>query len=173
MSGVDNALLDQKRLGSLSIDQGQVVGNPAVDAYSYEELLIRLDLLETQWATFVQNDLIIQRYSDANKDRSYLKKNQYATVESSFVKTEAYFKSRIASMKPMAPGQAFEASNQNRTSANLIQTQVQLQTGNVSDLELTNLHTVSGKQRDWETYKEQLEAMVKSKNIIPLILKFR
>ena len=71
-------MLDQKRLGSLIIDQGSVVGNPASDMCSYEELLVRLDLLEKQRDTLVHYYLLIQRYSDEKKERSYFKNNQSA-----------------------------------------------------------------------------------------------
>ena len=76
-------------------------------------------------------------------------------------------------MKPVATMQAFETSNQSQASANLVQAQVQLQSGNVSALKSINLPTFSGKQREWESYKEQFEALVKNKKTIPPILKFR
>ena len=45
----DNAILDQKRLGTLIIDRGLFVGNQAKEEFTFDELLIRLDLMEKQW----------------------------------------------------------------------------------------------------------------------------
>ena len=74
-----------------------------------------------------------------------MKNEQYGTVESSFVKTEVHFTSRIATIKPVAPVQAVEASNQSQASANLVQAQVRTQAGNASALKPINLPTFSGK----------------------------
>ena len=163
----ENAILDQKRLGTLIIDQGLFVGNQAAEEFTYDELLVRLDLLEKQWENFVKNDLLVRRYSEAFKERTFLKSNQYTTVESSYVSTKVWFASQMSKKNPARVAATGQSTIQ--TPNNLA---VQSTSGSTLPLEPVHIPTFSGKQKEWETYKEQFEAMVQNGNIPP-VLKFR
>ena len=72
----DNALLDQRRLGNL-IKKAQECSQNSELVFSAHDIEIGLEMLDLHWKQFAQNDLYLQRRSDALKSRSYFTSNMY------------------------------------------------------------------------------------------------
>ena len=96
--------LDQKRLGTLIINWDQAVGNPTADAYLYDySARLTIGFFGNSNATFAQNDILFQRYSDSFKERSYIKK-QICNCEIVLCECQVVTIC-VALAKPVAPGQ--------------------------------------------------------------------
>ena len=135
MAEVDDQLSNQKRIAQLIIDMSTVIGNQAAEAYTIHKLEVCLELLEGFWASYVENDMIIQRYVDNLKGRSYFKDQSYTRVQIIYINCKTWFKQNIAAKDVALQMPVNTAPTTSRTSMQ-------------SSLEFIKLQICSGVQRD-------------------------
>ena len=147
----DTTLLDQRRLGNL-IKEAQECSQNSELVLSAYDIEIRLEMLDLHWKQFAQNDLYLQRRSDALKGRSYFTSNIYNVAQDFYFKAKAQYRKLLDDARPTV--QTVQAPS-GTGGATII-----TNSSNQSELEALKLPTFSGLQRDWEPFKDRFTLMV-------------
>ena len=172
MTDINTVLADQKCSGGLIIEVAGIVEAADVADYNMEDLEVRIELLDGYWLEFVQRDLIIQRHSEALKERSYVKEKQFQLVQNKYLRAKSWLRARIkkllAAALPTSPSTDNSTDGATRTAPTS-----HSNTSVLASLEKLRLPRFNGCQREWETFKEKFTSLILSDEGMSPIIKFQ
>ena len=161
----DNLMLDQRREAGLIDALLNVTKSSAATHLSLDDVQVRLDLLESYWSECQRRDYLLQRCSDALKERTYFKNNVYNSTLEKYLSAKAWFHRRIRELSlPAAPptanaGQLVVPRSENSSTQ--------------ASLEKLKLPHFNGDQRQWEAFKDKFTALIINDSRMDPIIKIQ
>lgn len=163
MADIDQILVDQKRLAALMDQIHLVTKTETALQFTAADAEARLGLLEDYWGKFSDNDLVVQRRSDALKDRTYFSKGLFEATVGKYLSAKAWLSERILTTRAAAvPASTLPP-----------QTNIGTTISHQASLEKVKLPRFNGNQRDWEAFKERFQSLVLSDKTMPVVVQFQ
>ncbi|XP_023248148.1 uncharacterized protein LOC111643981 [Copidosoma floridanum] len=135
----------------------------AVEKQTLSHFETRLGILENYWSTFISRHEDLLEYEEQLAGDSYFKDDVYSLVELAYSDAKARLLTRISELRSPAlfPGQ-LPAPIINANAAE-----------QYASLPRIALPTFSGKQEEWESFKQRFSSIVVSKATVPPIAKLQ
>ena len=163
----DEALLtDQETLsgyiGNFIVNTNKSKSQKAKTLSDYEA---RLELLETYWKEFVNNNKVLTRKRSEFALKPYFKDNIFETTEEAYLNAKGWIRGIIHQIQT-------SVSSQTAGGASLLPGDTTPQSIQ-SSYERLPLPRFDGKQRNWETFKQKFVSMIINDKVISPILKLQ
>ncbi|KAL7295069.1 hypothetical protein TKK_0011537 [Trichogramma kaykai] len=156
----EQALTKQKRLAQNILNFYENSSSKAGrDNFSASHFQARLEILETYWSEFMdKHDDLLDLEREFTAD-DYFSRNGYEVVELEYTRAKALLRDHLAQYAPATPAVVPPAADRALPQA-------------VSLLALS-LPTFTGKQDEWESFKQRFSSLVVAKDSIPRVAKLQ